>query len=117
MGAWASVLTVLYTLLPTVHAIHCEAHAADHHSHGHAEAGATLHGPAAHHADGTGTTLPHDCGFCRVFSGSGVLLTPADDVAAHLDPADEPWIDVDSGRPTSAPRRDDLGRGPPSSHG
>ena len=117
MGGWASLLVVLYTLLPTMHAIECDSQHLEHHAtHDHPE-NPTLHTtPAQSAAAEAGTTLPHDCGFCRILSHASALGAPAAALPLFADASGERTPDLDSGRPAASPRHDDLGRGPPTSH-
>jgi hypothetical protein len=110
IGPLASVLVVAYALLPTAHAIHCEA---DHPPHGaHASTGEPVLA-----ATPEASTDIHDCGFCRILSHFGSLSAARADVFAALEPCAETGPDRHAHHAAWSPLRDDLGRAPPVSNG
>lgn len=110
IGPLASVLVVAYALLPTAHAIHCEA---DHLPDGvHASTGETVLATAPE-----ASTDIHDCGFCRILSHFGSLSAARADVFAAPEPCAETGPDRHAHHAAWSPLRDDLGRAPPVSNG
>jgi hypothetical protein len=110
LGPLASVLVVVYALLPTAHAIHCEA---DHLPPGaHASPGETVLATAPEASNDI-----HECGFCRILSHFGSLSAARAGVFATLEPCAETGPDRHAHHAAWSPLCDDLGRAPPVSNG
>ncbi len=110
LGTLTSVLVVVYALLPTAHAIHCDSGHLPYPAH--ARSGETAVAPTADTSDPI-----HECGFCRILSHFGSLSAARADVFAAPDPCAQTGPDRHVHHAAWSPLRDDLGRAPPVSNG